>query len=142
MSIDAQNKAIPRHIAIIMDGNGRWAKLHNKTRVEGHKQGALQIRKVLDGARKWGVKYITLYAFSSENWNRPKMEVNALMRLLEASIKAYKKDFIANKIRFETIGELSALPDYCQRAISDIKSLTANFEEQTLILALNYGSRD
>ncbi len=142
MSIKEDRKIIPQHIAIIMDGNGRWAKAQKKTRIEGHKQGALQIRKVLSGAKKLGVKYITLYAFSSENWNRPKTEVTALMRLLEMSIKTNAKEFIANKTRFETIGDISALPNYCQKAIADIKQKTANFDEQVLILALNYGSRD
>ena len=142
MSSNAQNKVIPQHIAIIMDGNGRWAKLHKKTRIEGHKQGALQVRKVLEGAKKLGVKYLTLYAFSSENWNRPKVEVEALMYLLEASIKTYKKEFLKNKIRFETIGDISTLPVRCQKAITDIKQATADFKDQTLILALNYGSRD
>ncbi len=142
MSIEIDSRKIPQHIAIIMDGNGRWAKAQNKTRIEGHKQGALQIREVLSGAKKLGVKYITLYAFSSENWNRPKVEVTALMRLLETSIKLNAKEFIVNKVRFETIGDISALPDYCQKAIADIKQKTANFDEQVLVLALNYGSRD
>ena len=92
--------SVPRHIAIIMDGNGRWAKQRGKTRIQGHKQGAEQIRKVLAAARELGVKYLTLYAFSSENWNRPKTEVSALMRLLEASLKSGERDFVENKIRF------------------------------------------
>ncbi|MBE6414415.1 MAG: isoprenyl transferase [Verrucomicrobiaceae bacterium] len=137
-----ENMNVPQHIAIIMDGNGRWAKQHNKSRIEGHKKGAQQIKKVLDGARKFGVKYITLYAFSSENWNRPKVEVSALMHLLEKSIKANEKDFIKNEVRFETIGDISALPSYCQKAIAKIKKSTQHFNKQTLILALNYGSRD
>ncbi len=134
--------SVPRHIAIIMDGNGRWAKQRGKTRIQGHKQGAEQIRKVLAAARELGVKYLTLYAFSSENWNRPKTEVSALMRLLEASLKSGERDFVENKIRFETIGDISALPDYCRKAIEKVKHSTANFSEQTLVLALNYGSRD
>lgn len=134
--------SVPRHIAIIMDGNGRWAKQRGKTRIQGHKQGAEQIRKVLAAARELGVKYLTLYAFSSENWNRPKTEVSALMHLLEASLKSGERDFVENKIRFETIGDISALPDYCRKAIEKVKNSTKDFSEQTLVLALNYGSRD
>ena len=142
MSVEKHNLNIPKHIAIIMDGNGRWAKQQNKTRIDGHKKGALQIKKVLSAARKFNVKFVTLYAFSSENWNRPKVEVSALMHLLEASIKTNEKDFIKNEIRFETIGDISALPVSCQKAIAKIKKATRNFEKQTVILALNYGSRD
>ncbi len=142
MSAQQQNTNVPQHIAIIMDGNGRWAKQHNKTRIQGHKKGALQIKKVLLAAKKFGVRYITLYAFSSENWNRPKPEVSGLMRLLELSIKTNEKLFIKNQIRFETIGDMSALPVYCQKAIEKLKKSTCNFTKQTLVLALNYGSRD
>ena len=140
--MNAQIHNIPQHIAIIMDGNGRWAKQHGKSRVEGHKKGAQQISKVVEASAKLGVKYLTLYAFSSENWNRPKTEVNALMRLLEASIKSNEKKFIKNGIRFETIGDISALPSYCQKAIAKIKKSTKDCDKITLILALNYGSRD
>lgn len=141
MTSPSQSSA-PRHTAIIMDGNGRWAKQRGKTRIQGHKQGAEQIRKVLAAARELGVEYLTLYAFSSENWNRPKTEVSALMRLLEASLKSGERDFVENKIRFETIGDISALPDYCRKAIEKVKNSTKDFSEQTLVLALNYGSRD
>ncbi len=142
MSPNQDTTNIPQHIAIIMDGNGRWAKSQNKTRIEGHKKGAQQIRTVLEAADKLGVKYITLYAFSSENWNRPKAEVSALMHLLDASIKANEKDFVKNGIRFETIGDISALPDYCQKSIAHIKAATKDAKNQTLVIALNYGSRD
>ena len=140
--MNALSHKIPTHIAIIMDGNGRWAKQHGKTRIQGHKKGAQQIAKVVEASAEMGVKYLTLYAFSSENWNRPKTEVNALMRLLEASIKSNEKKFIKNGIRFETIGDISALPNYCQKAIAQIKKSTKDCEKITLILALNYGSRD
>ena len=142
MSVEEHNLNIPKHIAIIMDGNGRWAKQHNKTRIEGHKKGATQINKVMEVARKFGVEYITLYAFSSENWNRPKAEVSALMHLLEASIKTNFKNFVKNEIHFETIGDISALPTYCRNAIEKLKNATCTFKKQTLILALNYGSHD
>lgn len=141
MSTPSAEKNVPKHIAIIMDGNGRWAKACGKSRFEGHKQGAAQIEKVLDAAKELGVEYITLYAFSSENWNRPAAEVAALMRLLEYSIKTNEKKFVENGVRFATIGDISALPDYCQKAVAEIKEATKNCKNQTLVLALNYGSR-
>ena len=125
-----------------MDGNGRWAKERGKPRVEGHYQGAKQIEKVLSAARDCGVKYITLYAFSSENWNRPKEEVDALMALLLASVQENRKLVINNKVRFRTIGNIDALPQECVQAIRQLEADTKNFTEQTLILALNYGARD
>ncbi len=135
-------KNVPKHIAIIMDGNGRWAKERGKPRIEGHYQGAKQIEKVLEASKELGVKYITLFAFSSENWNRPKEEVDALMELLLVSTKEKKESFIKNKIRFMTIGDISALPERCVEVLEDLKNATKDFEESTLILALNYGSRD
>ncbi len=125
-----------------MDGNGRWAKERGKPRIEGHYQGAKQIEKVLDAAKELGVKYVTLFAFSSENWNRPKEEVEALMELLLISAKEKKDAFIKNKIRFMTIGDISALPERCVAVLEDLKNATKDFEESTLILALNYGARD
>lgn len=125
-----------------MDGNGRWAKERGLPRIEGHKQGAKQIEKVLEAAREFGVQYITLYAFSSENWNRPKEEVDALMALLSASIRQNEKHFSKNKIRFRTIGDIDALPQACIADIRRLEKLTENFGERTLVLALNYGSRD
>ena len=142
MKPNQQNVRAPRHIAIIMDGNGRWAKQRGKSRLEGHKQGALQIKKVIEASVKLGVKFLTLYAFSSENWSRPKAEVTALMRLLEVSIKTNAKYLVKNSIKFETIGDISALPAYCRKAIDWLKNKTKNFGAFTLVLALNYGSRD
>ncbi len=141
LALDA-NISVPRHIAIIMDGNGRWAKERNKPRNYGHHKGADSIRKVLKGARKFGVEYITLYAFSSENWSRPKDEVNELMKLLTTSIKRYEKDFVKNQIRFLTIGDIASLPKDSFSAIEKLKKVTEKFTKNHLILALNYGSRD
>ena len=131
-------KNAPVHVAIIMDGNGRWAKERGKPRIFGHKEGANRIREVMDAAREAGVKFLTLYAFSSENWNRPQDEVEALMNLLVAAINEYGGELVENKIRFRTIGDISALPQKCQDAVKK----TENFSESTLVLALNYGSRD
>ncbi len=125
-----------------MDGNGRWAKERDKPRIEGHHQGAKQIEQVLSAARDCGVKYITLYAFSSENWNRPKDEVEALMSLLLQSLKDNRKNFIEDKLRFKTIGNIEELPENCVKEIKALEEATKNFDKQTLILALNYGSRD
>ena len=135
-------KNAPAHVAIIMDGNGRWAKERGKPRIFGHKEGANRIREVMDAAREAGVKFLTLYAFSSENWNRPQDEVEALMNLLVAAINEYGGGLVKNKIRFRTIGDISALPQKCQDAVADLSKKTENFSESTLVLALNYGSRD
>ncbi|MFI3290742.1 MAG: isoprenyl transferase [Opitutales bacterium] len=132
----------PKHIAIIMDGNGRWAKERKLPRASGHKKGAESVLNVAKAAEKAGVEYLTLYAFSSENWSRPKAEINALMSLLLFALKKYHKNFIENNIRFETIGDLSKLPSSCQKAISSLKKETENFSQFTLVLALNYGSRN
>lgn len=136
------NDRIPQHVAIIMDGNGRWAKERGKPRIDGHKQGAKQISKVLKAAEKCGVKILTLYAFSSENWNRPREEVDALMSLLSAAIRENRKSFIDNEIRFRTIGDIDALPANCVKDIEELEKTTKRFKKQTLVLALNYGSRD
>ena len=141
-NIDTNPDKIPQHVAIIMDGNGRWAKERNKPRVEGHYQGAKQIEKVLQAARSCGVKYITLYACSSENWNRPQEEVEALMSLLVASIKEKRKLILENKVRFRKIGNIDELPQNCIDEIRKLENDSKHFSEQTLILALNYGSRD
>ena len=133
---------LPNHVAIIMDGNGRWAKERGKPRIDGHIEGSKRISDVLSAASECGVKYLTLYAFSSENWNRPKDEVEALMDLLKSTIKEHGKDFLQNKIRFRTIGNISQLPKDCAELIDDLAERTKNFDSATLILALNYGSRD
>lgn len=125
-----------------MDGNGRWAKERGLQRIDGHRQGAKQIEKVLEAARDANVEFLTLYAFSSENWNRPKEEVDALMALLSTAIRENKNSFIENRVRFRTIGNIAVLPRNCAEEIRALQDETKNFDRQTLVLALNYGSRD
>jgi di-trans,poly-cis-decaprenylcistransferase len=132
---------IPRHIAVIMDGNGRWAKQHGLPRVEGHIAGAERVREVLRYAREFGVEYMTLYAFSTENWKRSKEEVDALMDLLSRFIDSYLDEMKQNGVRLLVTGRIDGLPE---RAANDLKRAmveTASLTGHTLILALNYGGR-
>lgn len=132
---------LPQHIAIIMDGNGRWAKGLGKLRVFGHKNGVSAVREVLEGAIEIGVSYLTLYAFSSENWNRPKLEVKALMELLISSLHKELKTFQKNGVRLKAIGQLDHLPASIQKTLSETIEATKNNSACTLTLALSYGSR-
>ena len=129
------------HIAIIMDGNGRWAKERNLPRISGHKEGINSVREVTRICGELGVKYLTLYTFSTENWNRPQKEVSALMKLLLKTINFEIKELHKNNVRFSTIGELSELPESTQLGIKNGVDLTRNNSGLNLILALNYGSR-
>jgi undecaprenyl diphosphate synthase len=133
---------IPRHIAIIMDGNGRWAKERGLPRTEGHRRGAESVRAMTEACRELGVQYLTLYAFSSENWKRPKREVDALMKLLELYLKREVKEMMKNNIKLQAIGRLHDLPESCQRELHRAIETTANNTELTLILALSYGGRE
>ena len=137
--IDKNN--LPDHVAIIMDGNGRWAKGLGKLRVFGHKNGVTAVREVLEGAIEIGIPYLTLYAFSSENWNRPKLEVKALMELLISSLNKELPTFQKNGVRLKAIGELTALPTGCQETLANTIEATKNNSTCTLTLALSYGSR-
>ena len=137
---DKAKENAPVHVAIIMDGNGRWAKERGKPRIYGHNEGAKRIREVLSAAKKAGVKFLTLYAFSSENWSRPPDEVAALMKLLVSSIEEYGRELVENRVKFTAIGEVSALPPECEKAVRDLEEKTREFSEGTLALALNYGS--
>lgn len=141
-AISSDAPSVPKHIAIIMDGNGRWAKERGKSRIDGHKEGALRVRDVMKAAVNAGVKYLTLYAFSSENWERPKDEVSALMLLLKTSLQKFGNELIENQVRFMTIGDISALPQDCISEIEKLKNATSKFRDKNLVLALNYGSRD
>lgn len=132
---------IPEHIAIIMDGNGRWAKKNNKPRVFGHKNGVRSVREVTEGAAQAGVKFLTLYAFSTENWNRPKAEVAALMQLLVATIAKETKTLKKNNIRLLAIGDLKNLPGNCNSELEKAIASTASNDGMTLILALSYSSK-
>ena len=132
---------LPRHIAIIMDGNGRWAKQHGKPRVFGHQNGVKSVRETTEAAAELGVDYLTLYAFSTENWNRPKLEVNALMSLLVETLNKEIKTLNKNNIRLQAIGDISKLPKKTYKALLEGIENTKNNTRMTLILALNYSAR-
>ncbi|MGB0837993.1 MAG: isoprenyl transferase [Flavobacteriaceae bacterium] len=133
---------IPRHIAIIMDGNGRWAKKKGRPRAFGHKKGVSTVRKVLEASAEFGVEYLTLYAFSTENWKRPKLEVETLMTLLASSLKKELKSLMKNNVRLRAIGDISKLPQRAQKELQEVFEATENNTKITLTLALNYGSRE
>lgn len=132
---------LPTHIAIIMDGNGRWAKEHKKPRIFGHKNGVLSVRSVVEGAGEIGLKYLTLYAFSTENWNRPKVEIAALMQLLVATISKEVSALNKNNVRLQTIGDLKSLPGNCEKELNKAIEKTKNNTGLTLVLALSYSSK-
>jgi undecaprenyl diphosphate synthase len=137
--LDLEN--LPNHIAIIMDGNGRWAKQQGKPRTFGHKHGVTSVREAAEAAAEIGVKYLTLYAFSTENWNRPKFEVDALMHLLLQTINRETRTLNKNNIRLNAIGNLSSLPESTQRQLVQTMKETSGNERMTLTLALSYSSR-
>lgn len=135
------NKRLPQHVAIIMDGNGRWAKSKGLKRFQGHQEGVVSVRKVVEAARKSGVKYLTLYTFSTENWSRPEEEVHALMRLMVTAIKRETPDLLKNDIRLEAIGDLSRLPEDAYQSLMECIEETSKGISTTVILALSYSSR-
>ncbi len=132
---------LPRHIAIIMDGNGRWAKERGEDRVYGHHEGVLSVRDIVNTCGELGVEYLTLYAFSTENWNRPQAEVNALMELLVNTIRKEIEELRKNKVRLHVIGDFASLPEICQKELNEARELTAMNDGVNLILALSYSSR-
>ena len=132
----------PTHIAMIMDGNGRWAKERGLKRTAGHEEGAKTVRRITQHCSKLGVKYLTLYAFSTENWARPKLEVEFLMKLLEKYLKSELEVYLENSIRFKAIGDLSKFSKSLQNIIKQTEEKTAKGKKLTQILALNYGSQD
>ena len=132
---------LPNHIAIIMDGNGRWAKQKGKDRIFGHKNGVAAVREVTESAAEIGIKYLTLYAFSTENWNRPVKEVNALMSLLVSTISAETKTLMKNKVSLLTIGDTSRLPVRVYKKLEDTIEKTSENDGLSLVLALSYSSR-
>src|SRR3981081_3205615 len=134
-------KVTPKHIAIIMDGNGRWAKSRGLPRIKGHEEGAKAVRECVEGCGELKVEYLTLYAFSAENWQLPKSEVFALMRLLERFLKEKTPELLEKNVRLQAIGRLTDLPATCQRRLHDSVEQTANNTGLTLILALSYGGR-
>ena len=133
---------VPKHIAIIMDGNGRWAKKQSKLRMFGHKIGVQAVKETVEKAADLGVQFLTLYAFSSENWNRPVIEINALMELLINTIHKETKTLIENNIKLKAIGDIDSLPKRCRTNLQDAIDKTSNNTQMTLVLALSYGSRE
>ena len=132
---------LPEHIAIIMDGNGRWAKKRGNPRIFGHKNGVAAVRDTVEACAELGVKYLTLYAFSTENWNRPKIEVDALMSLLVKTIHAETSTLLKNNVRLNAIGDLSNLPSDVAKQLNKALELTSAANGLTLTLALSYSSR-
>ncbi len=136
-----QKEKLPQHIAIIMDGNGRWAKERNKNRLFGHQQGVLSVREVVEGCAEVGVQYLTLYAFSTENWNRPQAEVNGLMELLVSTLRSEIEKLHENNIKLDVIGDIDSLPSICIAQLEEAKELTKHNDGLTLVLALSYSAK-
>lgn len=132
---------LPNHIAVIMDGNGRWAKRRGLLRVKGHESGVVAVRDTVEACAELGVKYLTLYAFSTENWSRPKSEVDALMSLLISTLKKELKTLQDNKIRLRAIGDVEELPRKAQRELQEVMQITESNSRTTLVLALSYSAR-
>ena len=137
-----QLKKIPTHVAIIMDGNGRWAKKRNMPRIKGHYEGMQTVKKITKYASRLGVKYLTLYAFSTENWARPKEEVNYLMDLPEKMFSSFMPELMEHNVKVEVIGVVEKLPENTRKAVNDAIEQTKNNTGLKLIFALNYGSKD
>ncbi len=133
--------SLPTHIAVIMDGNGRWAQKKGNQRIFGHKNGVKAVRDTVEGAAELGIKYLTLYAFSTENWNRPKKEVDALMSLLISTINSETDTLIKNNVRLLTIGDIEGLPSGVSKNLKELIGKTSNNTGLSLVLALNYSSR-
>ena len=134
--------SLPKHIAIIMDGNGRWAKKKQQSRSFGHKAGTKALEKIIKAADSLGIAHLTVYAFSTENWNRPKEEVNSLMKLLNQYLNQYLKDSKNSNIKIDVIGDISKFDKDTQDKIKQLQELTYNKSGLNLHIALNYGSRD
>tara|TARA_B100001057_G_scaffold125874_1_gene124696 strand:- start:454 stop:1173 length:720 start_codon:yes stop_codon:yes gene_type:complete len=133
---------LPKHVAIIMDGNGRWANLQGKSRVKGHQEGARTVRDIVEEAKNQGIRYLTLYAFSKDNWSRPKEEVNILMKLLVTSLKKEYNRLINNNIRLQSIGEVNDLPTPVKDELNYVIIKTKNNTGMVLTLAINYGGKE
>ncbi|MGL2994349.1 isoprenyl transferase [Flavobacterium sp. TSSA_36] len=139
---EIDNTKIPNHLAIIMDGNGRWAKKQGLLRAFGHESGTKSVKKIIQACAEIGVNYLTLYAFSTENWNRPKLEVETLMRVLINSLKKEVDTLQKNNIKLNAIGNLNLLPKNAQKQLLEVINLTKDNTLMTLTLALSYGSRE
>lgn len=134
-------KAIPRHVAVIMDGNGRWAKRKAMNRIRGHEQGSESVREIVRASREIGIHYLTLYAFSEENWNRPRHEIQALMSLLKRFLKSELREMLENGIRLNTIGRTDKLPEDVRKTLLETIKRTRHNQDMVLTLALSYGGR-
>jgi undecaprenyl diphosphate synthase len=132
---------VPAHVAIIMDGNGRWAKQRHLPRIEGHREGAESVRAVVRAAGEVGIKYLTLYAFSVENWSRPKDEVDTLMKYLARYLKTELADLMKHNVRLEVIGQIYRLPEFVQEQLEKTRAMLARNNGLTAVLALSYGGR-
>ncbi len=132
---------LPKHVAIIMDGNGRWAKERGEDRVFGHHQGVISVREIVNACAEIGIQYLTLYAFSAENWNRPVEEVNALMELLVNTIRKEIDELDKNNVKLHIIGDFASLPAICQKELNEAMELTSKNTGLNLVLALSYSSR-
>ena len=137
----SQHRVTPRHVAIIMDGNGRWAQARGLDRSEGHVEGVNTVRRITEAASKAGVEYLTLYAFSTENWNRPKQEVDALMHLIVIAIERETPDLIKNNVRLALIGDAQRMPDEARQRLERCIEDTSHCNGLTLVLAISYSSR-
>ncbi|SQB98854.1 undecaprenyl diphosphate synthetase [Helicobacter fennelliae] len=137
-----ESKNLLHHLAIIMDGNGRWAQNRKKSRQSGHKVGAKNVRNITQWCLQYGIQFLTLYAFSTENWNRPKKEIDALMKLLEKYLKEESQTYHKNNIRFRAIGDIDFFYQPLKHLILDLESSTSSYTKMTQTLALNYGSKD
>lgn len=142
MSAKSEELKIPRHIAIIMDGNGRWAKERGLPRTEGHRRGADSVETIVESCGEMGVEFLTLYAFSTENWKRPRMEVNALMKMLEHFLRVKTPKLMEQNVRLQAIGRLHDLPQRTQKQLHKSIETTSQNSGLTLILALSYGARE
>ncbi|MBL7114627.1 MAG: isoprenyl transferase [Kiritimatiellae bacterium] len=142
MSSDSKSKSVvPAHVAIIMDGNGRWARQRGLPRIKGHEKGSESVRAIVKACRNAGVKYLTLYAFSVENWIRPKTEINALMRLLDRFLRNEEHELHENRVRLRVIGRREDLPSRLDEKLREVEARTRQYEDGNLILALSYGGR-
>ena len=140
--MNSEHKNIPTHLAIIMDGNGRWAKNLGKQRVFGHREGVKRVQEIVETAQREGIQYLTLYTFSTENWNRPKEEVSVLMRLLVRSLKTELNKMLKNGVRLNTIGNQDRLPEEVKEILGECVEKTKNNDRLVLTLALNYGGKE
>jgi undecaprenyl diphosphate synthase len=143
MAVDKRidQSRLPKHVAVIMDGNGRWAKQRGKLRTFGHNKGVTAVRETVESAAEIGIEHLTLYAFSTENWNRPKFEINALMTLLVKTINKETKTLTDNNIRLNAIGDLQSLPKSCLKELNEAIEKTKDNTRMTLTLALSYSSK-